>query len=71
MRIPLILITDAMRDASVPLWQAVNMMTRNPAKALGEPNLGVLVPGNIADLVCFGEHVQIIRVYRAGIAPAP
>lgn len=55
-------------DVGVTLWQAVNMMTRNPAKALGEREIGILEPGKKADLVCFDEHVRIRRVYRDGIA---
>ena len=57
-----------MRDeAGVPLWQAVNMMTRNPAKALGETEIGVLEPGKKADLVCFDEQIHVERVYRDGV----
>lgn len=56
------------RDAGVPLWQAVNMMTCNPAKALGEEEIGSLEPGKKADLVCFDENLQIRSVYRDGIA---
>ena len=55
------------RDAGIPLWQAVNMMTRNPAKALGEEEIGSLEPGKKADLVCFDENLQIRSVYRDGI----
>lgn len=54
-------------EAGVPLWQAVNMMTRNPARALGEDEIGVLEPGKKADLVSFDEHVRIDRVYRDGV----
>ncbi len=57
-----------MRDeAGVPLWQAVNMMTRNPARALGETEIGVLEPGKKADLVCFDEQIHVERVYRDGV----
>lgn len=54
-------------EAGVPLWQAVNMMSRNPAKALGEREIGVLEPGKKADLVSFDEHVRICGVYRDGV----
>ncbi len=54
-------------EAGVPLWQAVNMMSRNPAKALGEREIGVLEPGKKADLVSFDEHVRICGVYRGGV----
>ena len=55
-------------EAGVPLWQAVNMMTRNPARALGEAEIGVLEPGKKADLVCFDEQIRVERVYRDGVA---
>lgn len=57
-----------MRDeAGVPLWQAVNMMTRNPAGALGETEIGMLEPGKKADLVCFDQQIRVERVYRDGV----
>lgn len=54
-------------DVGMPLWQAVAMMTKNPAKALDERDIGVLRPGNKADLVVFDERVQIMQVYRDGV----
>lgn len=54
-------------EAGVPMWQAVNMMSRNPARALGEKEIGVLEPGKKADLVSFDEHVRIHSVYRDGV----
>lgn len=53
-------------EAGVPLWQAVRMMTLNPARALGIRNIGALFPGMQADLVRFGPHVEVRQVYRAG-----
>lgn len=53
-------------EAGVPLWQAVRMMTLNPARALGIRNIGALLPGMQADLVRFGPHVEVRQVYRAG-----
>ena len=55
------------REAGVPLGQAVNMMTRNPARALGEKKIGVLEPGKKADLVVFDEQIRIKSVYREGV----
>ena len=55
------------REAGVPLGQAVNMMTRNPARALGEKEIGVLEPGKKADLVVFDEQIRIKSVYREGV----
>lgn len=53
--------------AEIPLCQAVAMMTRNPARALGEREIGVLAPGKKADLVIFDEQIRICRVYRDGV----
>lgn len=53
-------------QASVPLWQAVRMMTLNPAKALGLRHIGALEAGKQADLVVFGPHVAVQEVYRDG-----
>lgn len=53
------------REVGLPLWQAVNMMTRNPARALGEREIGVLEPGRKADLVSFDEQIRIDKVYLA------
>ncbi|MCM1027168.1 MAG: N-acetylglucosamine-6-phosphate deacetylase [Roseburia sp.] len=55
-------------EAEVPVWQAVAMMTKNPARALGETEIGVLAPGKKADLVAFDEKIRISRVYRDGVA---
>ena len=52
-------------EAGVPLWQAVNMMTRNPARALGEREIGVLEPGKKADMISFDEHIRIDKVSLA------
>jgi imidazolonepropionase-like amidohydrolase len=41
------------------------MMTRNPARALGEREIGVLEPGRKADMVSFDEQIRIDKVYLA------
>ena len=53
-------------QAGVPLWQAVRMMTLNPAQALGIQDMGCLAPGCAADLVTFAPGVEVRGVYRAG-----
>lgn len=55
-------------EAGLSICQAVAMMTRNPARALGEEGIGVLEPGKKADLVIFDEQIRICRVYRDGVA---
>ena len=55
-------------EAGLSICQAVAMMTRNPARALGEEEIGVLKPGKKADLVIFDGQIRICRVYRDGAA---
>lgn len=56
------------KEAGVPLWQAVAMMTKNPARALGEREIGTLTVGKKADLVVFDDQIRIRQVYRDGMA---
>lgn len=58
-------------QADVPLWQAVRMMTANPARILGLSDTGMLRPGQKADLVRFGEHIAIHGVYREAVPVSP
>lgn len=53
-------------QAGVPLWQAVRMMTKNPADVLGMTDIGALEPGRRADLVAFGPHCHVQMVWRDG-----
>ncbi len=51
------------------LSQAVHLVTRNPARALGLSDRGVLAEGKRADLVLarkVGEHMHVGRVWREG-----
>lgn len=54
------------REAGVPLWQAVRMVTLNPARALGLEEIGVLQAGRRADLVVLGPDLHVCAVYRDG-----
>lgn len=52
------------------LPQAISLVTRNPAKALGLSDRGILAEGKRADLVLaqrHGEHVHVNHVWREGI----
>lgn len=53
-------------QGQVPLWQAVRMMTYNPARALGEREIGSLETGKYADMVRFAPGVKVKEVYRRG-----
>ena len=54
------------REAGVPLWQAVRMVTLNPARALGLEEIGALQAGRRADLVVLGPDLHVCAVYRDG-----
>lgn len=63
---------DTSNDFSLP--QAVNLVTRNPARALGLEDRGVIAEGKRADLVLTrehhglqGKHIYVQNVWRQGI----
>lgn len=57
-----------MRDmGNVPLYEAVAMMTANPARLLGlERTKGRLLPGMDADVILFDENIHIKAVWTGG-----
>lgn len=55
------------KQAGIPLTEAVQMLTKNPARELHIDNRkGQIFPGMDADLVLFDEDIQIHAVYRGG-----
>ncbi len=60
------LVRNMVKKADVTLWDAVKMMTLNPAKALGLSRKGVLEAGNDADILIFDENINIKRVIVMG-----
>jgi N-acetylglucosamine-6-phosphate deacetylase len=50
----------------VPLPEAVDAGTQVPARLLGRPGVGVLVPGAVADLVVLDDDVRVTQVMRGG-----
>ncbi len=52
--------------AGIPLVDAVVMASTTPARALRRDDIGALLPGRRADLVELDEHLQVVRVMRAG-----
>lgn len=55
------------KDAGIPLWEAVSMMTVNPAREIGIlERKGSLDIGKDADLVLFDEGINIKRVVIGG-----
>lgn len=55
-------------QAGLPLHEAVAMMSRNPARLLGIDALtGSIKPAKKADLLVFGEEIDIRRIYVGGV----
>jgi len=52
----------------VPLAEAVQAVSARPARLVGRPGLGTLVPGGRADVVILNDDLSIRRVYVAGRA---
>ena len=55
------------KDAGIPLYEAVKMITLNPAKEIGiSARKGVIAVGMAADLVLFDEDINVKAVYIEG-----
>ncbi len=50
----------------LPIWQAVNMASRNAAASIGQTNKGSLEAGKDADIVLFDEAVRVHRTILRG-----
>jgi N-acetylglucosamine-6-phosphate deacetylase len=62
---------EAMRRLAalgVPLVEALDAVTRVPARILRRPEVGVLEPGARADVAVLDGDLRVTRVLRAGIA---
>lgn len=64
------LVRTVYKLAGFPLWAAVRMMTKTPARHLGYAGVkGELAVGADADLILFDEDMNIQRVYLLGQQP--
>ena len=64
-----ITLADAVRTtvaAGVPLNVALMAATRNPADAVGRPDIGRLGTGNRADVVAFDRDLRVMEVWVGG-----
>ncbi len=53
--------------AGVPLWDCIRMMCLTPARIMGqEGQIGSIMPGKRANLVCFDEDIQVEGVMVHG-----
>ena len=60
------MVHNAHRHLGLPLHEAVNLASGNPAASLGESRLGEIKAGNVADLVFFDEEIRIQQVMVNG-----
>ena len=61
------LVRTCYKKAGLPLWAAVRMATKTPARHLGiQGKKGEIVAGADADLVLFDDQIQIQHVYLKG-----
>ena len=51
---------------SVPLENALQMASRNPARFLGRSDLGVIKPGALASLVHLNEQLKVLNAWVEG-----
>jgi len=50
----------------VPLERALEAATSVPARVLGDPTLGRLVPGGPADVVVLDDALEVVRTLVGG-----
>ena len=63
------LVRTVYKQAGVPLWAAVRMATKTPARHCGYAGIkGEITVGADADLVCFDDDINVRAVYLMGKA---
>ena len=60
------LVRTLVRDAGIPLVEAIRMATLNPARALKLSRKGILTPGADADLVMLSDDLAVIATFVQG-----
>lgn len=60
------LLRVAVKEAGLPLADAVKMLTKTPAAILGLTHKGRLAPHMDADVVAFDEEMTVRRVFAKG-----
>ena len=61
------LVRTVYKQAGIPLWAAVRMATKTPARHCGYAGIkGEITVGADADLVCFDEDIQVSAVWLMG-----
>jgi N-acetylglucosamine-6-phosphate deacetylase len=62
------LLRVAVKEAGIPLIEAVRMMTETPAKIMGLEGKGSLRPDFDADIVVFDDDINVEKVFAMGEA---
>ncbi len=60
------LVRVAVKEAGIPLTDAVRMITATPARIMGLAHKGSIAPGMDADLVVFNEEITVKKVFARG-----
>jgi N-acetylglucosamine-6-phosphate deacetylase len=60
------LVRKMVREANVPLNEAIVMATENPARAIGTETKGRLIVGADADVVVLSPQLEVVRTFRCG-----
>ena len=60
------LVRVAVKEAGIPLADAVRMITATPARIMGLAQKGSIAPGMDADLVVFDEEIAVKKVFAKG-----
>ena len=61
------LVRVAVKDAGIPLLDALRMMTVTPARIMSLENKGILARDMDADIIIFDENIRIKNVFAKGI----
>lgn len=62
-------VNNMRKNCSLPLWEIVNMASRNPARRIGlDATKGSLEPGKDADIVLCDEDIRVKATFVAGRA---
>ena len=60
------LVRVAVKEAEIPIAEAVKMITETPARIMGLSHKGCLHPGSDADIVVFDGDINIKKVFAKG-----
>jgi len=59
-------LANVVKHTKIPLWEAVNLFSRNPAASVRAHSKGTLEPGKDADILLMDESFEILSAFRMG-----